>query len=93
MRCVWLAVATTIVSSAFAEEPCAGLLDAYNRAGKEVSMTWAGTVGDNSTPRHTTANIEINSYLLLKLINLQLLVNPHNISSTSVRRSLATVKL
>ena len=75
MRRVCAAVATFMVSSsALAEEPCAKLTEAYNQAGKQASLTWADTIGDSSAPRKTMSNIEINSYLLVKLINLQLLI-------------------
>lgn len=75
MRWVWLAAATGFVcSSALAQQPCARLLDAYNEAGKQASLTWAEAIGDDSAPRQIMAKTEINSYLLLKLINLQLII-------------------
>ena len=75
MRGIWLAIALGFIStSALAEEVCGKLLDAYNEAGKEASLVWAKSVGDGSAARQTMSNVQINSYLVLKLINLQLII-------------------
>ena len=54
------------------QDTCTALTRAYESASKLASLSWAEGIGDNSAPRQTMKNIEINNYLLVKQMNLTL---------------------
>ena len=51
---------------------CESLAQSIEQSLKSIDMTHAESIGDNSAPRATLANLKINSELLLVSMNLQL---------------------
>jgi hypothetical protein len=82
MRIVLLLIASLIASALLtspskAASPngaCTALLNAYETESKQASLSWAEGFADNSAPRATLRNLEVNNHLMAKQIDLTLLI-------------------